>query len=474
MKKLYLFPVLVVFFVSFFLNKATAQQVTITDDASYTPNSSTILDVHSKNGDLGMLIPQVTLNDASTSAPITSPATGLLIYNNGGSEPDGYYFWEGTKWDQLYSGDVPSIPGNTEFWIRPSGAKYIRPEFNAKARVFDAGQHWGFYYEGSNRHGAFFAGDDVGVIGQRAGTDTSAVPTFIGDQYPFVSSGGDDEITSVDDVTYSGVYGYGNLYVGVTGIATWDAGVRGIGLAESDYGTNSSWPVVGVMGEVVSTGSDDYGQQGVYGWQAASAGSDAFCSGVVGRTSQTGYGSGGVTGYYTSSVGSLSSCFSSPVVFGTLGYGQGCGVYGYTSSSSYWAGYFYGDVKVIGDMYASNYYKSSNLYYTKGTLNTIEDFGSATLKKGVSKIIIDYDLLDMADKSQDYKVYIQLTSENQNGVYVKKYQDYFEVIENNKGQSNTSFDWRLVVVKKTSKVMKKQIQNTLDELPKSNIPQKVE
>ena len=116
---------------------------------------------------------------------------------------------------------------------------------------------------------------------------------------------------------------------GVTGAGRLDAGVRGIGLGGTS-GTNSSWPVVGVMGEVIATGTSSNGQQGVYGWQAAPAGTDPTCIGTLGRTSQTGNQSAGVAGYYTDNVGNLVTCFSSYKSLGMLGTGT-TGVTGQTS-----------------------------------------------------------------------------------------------------------------------------------------------
>ncbi len=456
--------------------KFSDAQVAISDDVAYTPNSSALLDIHSKDGDMGLLIPQVELVSETSASPISNPANGLLVYNSGTNLNPGYYFWSSSesKWKMLYSGYVPSIAGNVEYWIRPTDETYICPEYNSQARVYDSGKNWGYYYEGSNKHGAFFAGDDVGVIGQRAGTDTSVVPTFYDDEFPFYDINNDQNITSDDRITVTGIYGFGNYYIGVTGIANSDAGVRGIAMADGVYGggTNSSWPVVGVMGEVIEDGSGYYGQQAVYGWQAASHGAGDYCIGVIGRTSQTGSYSGGVAGFYTSSVGDLTTCFTAPDTYGMLGrnfagvYGRAVGsttgTYGGYFSGGEYAGYFNGDVKVVGDMYADNYYnKSGTMFYGKATANIIEDFGTGQLKYGKAKIEINNSLLDLAEKNIDYRVYVQMTDENSNGVYVKKYKDYFEVIENNNGKSNATFDWRLVIVKETKKKVIKEIHDPI-------------
>ncbi|MBI4648013.1 MAG: hypothetical protein HY738_15865 [Bacteroidia bacterium] len=67
-----------------------------------TPDSSAILDLTS--GNKGLLIPRVTLNNASLAAPVTNPAQGLLIYNIDGSEPHGFWFWNGVQWIQAGAG----------------------------------------------------------------------------------------------------------------------------------------------------------------------------------------------------------------------------------------------------------------------------------------------------------------------------------------------------------------------------------
>ena len=223
----------------------------------------------------------------------------------------------------------PTIPGNTEWWVRPTAALYIQPMYNVNARVYDAGQTWAYYYDGNNSKGSFFAGGTVGAVMHRAGVASTEAPSFIWDSYPFIDINNDADITSADQVTYSGGYAFGDAYNGLTGIGRLDAGLRGIGLGNTS-GTNSSWPVVGVIGEVVATGTSYNGQQGIYGWQAAPAGAAPTCSGVIGRTSQTGNQSAGVTGYYTNTVGSLTTCFSAYQSIGLVG-GATYGVSGQTN-----------------------------------------------------------------------------------------------------------------------------------------------
>jgi hypothetical protein len=71
-----------------------SQSVIVTDDATYTtPAAGALLDVHSQNGDMGILIP-------TTTAPgsISTAAGGLLVFN---TTDNSYYFYNGTSWTKL-------------------------------------------------------------------------------------------------------------------------------------------------------------------------------------------------------------------------------------------------------------------------------------------------------------------------------------------------------------------------------------
>jgi len=272
----------------------------------------------------------------------------------------------------------PTIPGNTEWWIRPTAVQYIQPMYNTSAKVYDAGQTWAFYYDGTNDKGSFLAGGDVGAIMHRSGVTSTETPTFSGDEFPFVDVNSDAEITSEDAVTYTGGYAYGSLYNGFTGIAKWDAGVRGIGLGTTD-GTNDAWPVVGVMGEVLGTGSGDYGQQAIYGWQAAPAGTAQVCNGVVGRTSQSGAFSSGVLGCYTSSVGLLTDFALSPTSYGMLGH-KNYGVYGSNNGSTVFGGAIY-NLNTSGTAVIAAGNNATGSYLTNGSGGAFTGTGVAVYGK---------------------------------------------------------------------------------------------
>lgn len=70
-----------------------------------TPEASAILELKSDNQ--GLLIPRITLSDLNNANPVESPAIGLLIYNVGGSIENGFYYWNGSQWELLGSGENP-------------------------------------------------------------------------------------------------------------------------------------------------------------------------------------------------------------------------------------------------------------------------------------------------------------------------------------------------------------------------------
>ena len=103
--------------VLFFVNNINAQ-VRVASTAG-TPDVSAMLDIVSTNK--GLLIPRVDLDDVSTAAPITSPATGLLVYNSGGDEPDGFYYWSGSKWIILNAEDTQEVSDFQDTDQEPTG-----------------------------------------------------------------------------------------------------------------------------------------------------------------------------------------------------------------------------------------------------------------------------------------------------------------------------------------------------------------
>lgn len=70
-----------------------------------TPDASSIMHLNANNK--GILIPKVSLSATNNAAPVTSPATGLLVFNtvSAGTFPNnvtvGFYYWDGTRWRSI-------------------------------------------------------------------------------------------------------------------------------------------------------------------------------------------------------------------------------------------------------------------------------------------------------------------------------------------------------------------------------------
>ncbi len=91
-----------------------------------TPSPSAKLEVASTNQ--GFLPPRIALTATNAASPVTSPATGLLVFNTetAGTTPNnvtpGYYYWNGSLWVRLngpsdtaanVTGVVPVVNGGT-------------------------------------------------------------------------------------------------------------------------------------------------------------------------------------------------------------------------------------------------------------------------------------------------------------------------------------------------------------------------
>jgi len=68
-----------------------------------TPDPSALLDLSSANK--GLLIPRVVLlAPGNSTSPVNNPASGLLVYNSGGSMATGFWYWNGSQWAQFGTG----------------------------------------------------------------------------------------------------------------------------------------------------------------------------------------------------------------------------------------------------------------------------------------------------------------------------------------------------------------------------------
>lgn len=74
------------------------------------PDSSAALEIDSDS--LGILAPRVTLStDITSPNPIFNPAVGLLVFNSGFNQQQGFYYWSGIEWKLLDSPKSDQLTG---------------------------------------------------------------------------------------------------------------------------------------------------------------------------------------------------------------------------------------------------------------------------------------------------------------------------------------------------------------------------
>ena len=153
----------------------------------------------------GLLIPRVDLDDATTAAPVTAPvAEGLLIYNETGTEPHGFYYWNGSVWKMVGSNGYITA--------------FSWTDATDLLRITEAGTNWDVTIDNE--------ADDVTLADvQAACTDD------------FHNIGGTDAVNDADNVV-------GNEYNTSMG---WDDGTNTVSVTDGG-GTKS----------VVLTGFDNY------------------------------------------------------------------------------------------------------------------------------------------------------------------------------------------------------------------------
>lgn len=67
-----------------------------------TPDASSMLDISATNK--GLLIPRVSIPNLNAAAPVTAPATSLLVYNTNATTGVGFYYWNNIKWTPFTGG----------------------------------------------------------------------------------------------------------------------------------------------------------------------------------------------------------------------------------------------------------------------------------------------------------------------------------------------------------------------------------
>ena len=117
------------FFIAAFPLISYSQNIAINTNGN-AANASALLDVsNSLSTNLGVLLPQVALTATNAAAPVSSPATGLIVYNTASTTNapynvyPGYYYWDGFKWVVLLNSQ--SIANTTAPYFSTGSNTYV-------------------------------------------------------------------------------------------------------------------------------------------------------------------------------------------------------------------------------------------------------------------------------------------------------------------------------------------------------------
>ncbi len=280
MRKVLLF--IVSFWLLYFM-QVKAQNVGI-GSSLFTPDASAGLEI--QFSDKGLLIPRVSLTSTSSAAPITSPATSLLVYNTAttGDVTPGYYYWNGSKWMRLLSiNDKPAwlLSGNagttpTTNFLGTTDAQplVIRTNNTERSRILSNGQVL------INKTTADYSFDLLEVQGNAT--------------YPFAING------LTNQASGAGVYGYnsasrgigvwGEAYNGVRGNGLFADGIGVVGNISATAGTGTGLGVLALSnqdgGQGVQAQHSRPAGDAIWAVNTASSGTNIGC-GIYARTSQS-------------------------------------------------------------------------------------------------------------------------------------------------------------------------------------------
>ena len=443
-----------------------------------TPNTSAQLEM--ADTDRGILINRVALTSTTSAGPVSSPATGLLVYNtatasSGSTEVlPGFYYWEGSRWVAMggTGGKDWSLEGNAgtnasnnfigttdanDFVVRTDNTERIRvasagtvgigntPYSNAGLRVNNAAQPFGIIAE--------TAGDQTAIYGTDTGTG--------------------DGVTGYSLAAW-GLFGQSDASNAVSGgavllgTATNDAnGLWSLAGARPTLGTSQNIGVRAVSGSYTSVSPVGYPTIGMDA-NAIDLGMYALTEGPV-----TTYGDLQAGLFKTNYTGSNIDTDSRDPQASLAGYSTNSLA---GAGTMYYGGYFYSGSSTPAYAYAgANFNGTLYKIIGNGTVSTIvdgahkndtkkvmfapeapevllEDYGTGKLAEGTAYISIDPILSQniLVDANHPLKVFIQLEGDCK-GVYVsQKSAQGFLVKELQQGTSNVDFSWHLVANRKDS------------------------
>ncbi|PQB03732.1 hypothetical protein [Aureitalea marina] len=456
--------------------------------------------------DKGLLINRVTLTATDNASPITSPATGLLVYNlvSSGSGATavspGFYYWDGSAWVALdgTNGNDWSVEGNAgttagtnyigtsddeDVVIARNGTEELRildDQVSINDNTPNAGERFTVVGDSNEFAMSTYASGSTSGVGLYALSQNLDAVVGIGARYGLYGSGtygvrgisssatGFGEIISNSSGAASLISGQGTTLVYWNNVGTTSNGTSGLaGGAQGATGTG----IIGV-GNGGNTSVTNVNGSGVAG-----SGSVLGVFGYVGDGTVANANRGNAGGRFTLDSDNDATTTNSRATsilagFNRLDPGPG------GNQDSYYGGYFSGgaedsgtpsyayvglrhntssdgtsgtDYKIVGSGSNSTIVKDAQgtsriMFSPEAPEIVFQDFGVGKLVNGEARIELDPILSDViyVDESHPLKVYVTLEGEC-NGVYVsKKSIKGFTVKELANGNSNASFSWQIV------------------------------
>jgi len=457
-----------------------AQSVSINSTGA-VPDVSAMLDISSTNA--GILIPRMTEAERD-NIDLTGSPEGVLIYQTDGAVP-GFYYYNGTDWQNLFGGNVPVVPGNTEYWLRPdSDPTYIYPEGNEMVKVYDSGQTYGIYYDGGlNQYGLYGRTTNVvdptaAVVGfsDVSGNQTYGYLGFNGTYNSTIAGFGSLDGMAVygmvdDSARAAGFFRTTNNASVAANIAYSDVWIAGYYYSDNNDNTYAARPTLYAQSSVNCDQSSV--QNGIKAYSGMKYNSnDGYTVGgsfiAIGNQDQSGNNDGqdaiGVYGYSTT--GDNKSSYGAYCVGDDTNYGKSSGIksgIGILSQGSFTGSMSYGEIygmNVSGNRYGlyvdgrqytndvitqlakdGNSKRVATYVPTSASVDII-DRGTAELSGGKGFIKFNKKFSSIVSSKEPIIITVTPVGKT-NGVYVQKVKstEGFFIAENNNGKSNVKVNW---------------------------------
>lgn len=433
------------------------------DGFQFNYSGSNVSQNNMENGDISFYINSSERMRISNDSGIALVNPVDYVYTNySGTEGFGGYgfrSWNGQMQYKHKGGawadfpTMPSIPGNVEWWIRPTAAVYIRPISNDFIRVWDNGQTYGISYDGGgNLIGGYFriTNTTLGAAAVQGFSDVSGNQTYgylgYNDNITVGSTtvGGAAVHGRVDDPNRTAVYGRTSGSANVAAML----GYSSVWIASYNWTDNSSavFNPSAVYAHLNVTGTVSGNHEAIKGFsQRTTAGNVWYTIGVTGIASANTEDGYGIYGFYS---GTGSSERAGGFFYSTNG---GTSNYGWVQDNAT-------NRKIIGTGSVSEIVPTEN--YGRVTLTCPEspeywyiDYGSVQMVNGKAHFDLDPVLTEICVINNDnpIKVICQDNMVESNGVAViNKTSTGFDIIEKNNGAHSGEIDFQIIAKPKTN------------------------